>query len=108
MKYNYLEVVKEDIKEYIEENNINLEEVNEGDLLDELFVEDSITGNASGSYTMSTYKAEECLAHNLELLAGASEEFGQAPDLTNPETCDVLIRCYILPRALEEVIKEMM
>ena len=28
MKYNYLEAVKEDIKEYINENNINLEEIN--------------------------------------------------------------------------------
>ena len=108
MKYNYLEAVKEDIKEYIKENNINLEEINKEDLLDTLYVEDSITGNASGSYTFNTYEAEENLCHNLGLLKEACEMLGAEVDLNNPEACDVIIRCYVLPQALDEVIKEMM
>lgn len=107
MKYNYLETVKEDIKEYIKENNTNLEEINKEDLLDTLYLEDSITGNASGSYTMNTYKAEENLSHNLGLLKEACEMLGAEIELDNPEACDVIIRCYVLPQALEEVIKEM-
>lgn len=108
MKYNYLKEIKNDIMEYIKENNINLEEINEEDLLDTLYLEDSITGNASGSYTMSTWQAEENLAHNLELLKEACEMLGTEAELDNPEACDVMIRCYVLPRALDEVIKEMM
>lgn len=108
MKYNYLEAVKEDIKEYIKENNINLEEINKDDLLDTLYLEDSITGNMSGSYTFNTYEAEENLSHNLELLKEACEMLGTEVDLDNPEACDVIIRCYVLPQALDEVVKEMM
>lgn len=56
--YDYLENVKEDVRNYIEENKIvvtssNREEV-EQELNDTLFVNDSVTGNASGSYTFST------------------------------------------------------
>lgn len=63
--YDYLENVKEDVRNYIEENKIvvtssNREEV-EQELNDTLFVNDSVTGNASGSYTFSTWQAEENL-----------------------------------------------
>lgn len=107
MKYNYLEEVKADIKNYIleeKESNIN---VDKDTLLDTLYMEDSITGNASGSYTFNTYEAEENLCHNLGLLKEACEMLGTEVDLDNPEACDVIIRCYVLPQALDEVIKEM-
>ena len=107
MKYNYLEAVKEDIKNYIleeKESNIN---VDKDTLLDTLYLEDSITGNASGSYTFNTYEAEENLCHNLGLLKEACEMLGTEIELDNPEACDVIIRCYVLPQALDEVIKEM-
>lgn len=78
--YDYLENVKEDVRNYIEENKIvvtssNREEV-EQELNDTLFVNDSVTGNASGSYTFSTWQAEENLCHNFELLTEALTEFG--------------------------------
>lgn len=107
MKYNYLEEVKADIKNYIleeKESNIN---VDKDTLLDTLYLEDSITGNASGSYTFNTYEAEENLCHNLGLLKEACEMLGTEVDLDNPEACDVIIRCYVLPQALDEVLKEM-
>lgn len=71
-KYNYLEAVKEDVKNYIDsEINFtdfdNLEELEEK-LNDELWTEDSVTGNASGSYYCNSYKAEESIAHNWDLL----------------------------------------
>lgn len=61
MKYNYLQAVKEDVKNYIEENEIkvnssNREEV-EQTLNDDLWAEDSVTGNGSGSYTFNRAEA---------------------------------------------------
>lgn len=110
--YDYLENVKEDVRNYIEENKIvvtssNREEV-EQELNDTLFVNDSVTGNASGSYTFSTWQAEENLYHNFELLTDALEELGY--DLSylkkGAESCDVIIRCYLLGQAISEVLNE--
>lgn len=110
--YNYLENVKEDVRNYIEENKIvvtssNREEV-EQELNNTLFVNDGVTGNASGSYTFSTWKAEENLCHNFELLTEALTYFGC--DLSyleeGAEACDVTIRCYLLGQAISEVLGE--
>lgn len=110
--YDYLENVKEDVRNYIEENKIvvtssNREEV-EQELNDTLFVNDSVTGNASGSYTFSAWQAEENLCHNFELLMEALTEFGC--DLSylekGAEACDVTIRCYLLGQAISEVLGE--
>ena len=112
-KYDYLSAVESDVREYIE-NNVNfhdysdLDEMKE-DLNEKLFVEDSVTGNASGSYTFNTWKAEEYLCHNLDLLAEANEEFGGSSDMLSygAEACDVPIRCYLLSQAIENVAPDM-
>ena len=112
-KYDYLSAVESDVREYIE-NNVNfhdysdLDEMKE-DLNEKLFVEDSVTGNASGSYTFNTWKAEEYLCHNLDLLAEANEEFGGSSDILSDgaEMCDVTIRCYLLGQAIENVAPDM-
>ena len=109
--YNYLENVKKDVRSYIEEN-INLKDYTQEELEeklnDDLFVEDSVTGNASGSYTFNTYEAEENLCHNMDLLQEALEEFGCGIDYLEKgaEACDVTIRCYLLGRAIAEVLEE--
>ena len=112
-KYNYFEAVKEDVKQYIEDHEVtvtadNREELQES-LYDEMFISDSVTGNASGSYTFNTWQAEENLCHNLDLLAEACEEFGSDMDLlkSGAESCDVTIRCYLLSSALSEVLDEL-
>jgi hypothetical protein len=113
MKYNYLEAVKEDVKNYIEENEIkvyssNREEI-EQTLNDDLFIEDSVTGNASGSYTFNRWQAEENLCHNWELLAEAMEAFGYSDKNVieeGAEWADVTIRCYLLAQAIAEVLDE--
>ena len=112
-KYDYLSAVESDVREYIE-NNVNfhdysdLDEMKE-DLNEKLFVEDSVTGNASGSYTFNTWMAEEYLCHNLDLLAEANEEFGGSSDILSDgaEMCDVTIRCYLLGQAIENVAPDM-
>ena len=111
--YNYLENIKEDVKEYID-NEINLKDFSDREELEEklndtLWTEDSVTGNASGSYYCNSWKAEEALAHNWDLLAEAMKEFGCEVDLLEKgaEWADVTIRCYLLGQAISEVLDEM-
>lgn len=113
--YNYLEVVTEDVRNYIEENIDRADWIDdrnglEEKLNDDLFVEDSVTGNASGSYTFNTCQAEENLCHNMGLLEEACTELGS--DIgkiikDGAETCDVTIRCYLLSRAIADVLDEL-
>ena len=117
MKYDYLENMKEDVKNYIEENKENesynwdnLEEAKRL-LYDDLWIDDSVTGNGSGSYYCNSYKAREALQGNEDLLVEALEEFGNDAEsykrsLTDPEFADVCIRCYLLHQAIDEVLKE--
>ena len=115
--YNYFEAVKEDVKNYVE-NEIDIEKaVSEAgdidslkdDLYNDLFCNDSVTGNASGSYTFNTWQAEENLCHNMDLLKEALEEFGCGIEYLEKgaEACDVTIRCYLLSSAISEVIDEL-
>lgn len=113
--YNYLEAVTEDVREYINEEIILADWMNdrqglEAFLNDELWVTDSVTGNVSGSYTFNTWQAEENLCHNMDLLAEACEEFGDDTSSIiskGAETCDVTIRCYLLSQAIAKVLDEM-
>lgn len=112
-KYNYYEAVCNDIRDYINENDIRVTSDNKDDLYqqlnDDLFVSDCVTGNASGSYTFSTWQAEENLRHNLDLLAEACDEFGGSVDVlkNGAEACDVTIRCYLLSQCLTDVLDEL-
>ena len=113
-RYNYLEQVTADAKQAILEN---LEYWNFGtrdELLqianDELWMDDSVTGNASGSYYCNAWKAEEALCHNLDLLEEVLEESGDResnPIEKGAEWCDVTIRCYMLAQAIDEAIDEL-
>lgn len=110
--YNYLEVIKEDVKSYID-NEVTLSDYDDKDELsqyleDNLWTEDSVTGNASGSYTFSRYDAEENLCHNWDILEEIAEDWGKdSLDFSNPEALDITIRCYFLNDAISEVLDEM-
>ena len=112
--YNYLENVTTDAKQAILENlgywsfsdREDLEEIAN----DILWADDSVTGNGSGSYTFSAWKAEENLCHNMDELEEACNEFGQ--DIgeavkQGAEYCDVTIRCYLLGQAISAAIDEL-
>ena len=113
-RYDYREAVKDDVRDYIK-YDIDLTDYSdreelEQDLNENLFCNDSVTGNASGSYTFNAWKAEEYLCHNLDLLGEALEEFGcDGSYITEhgSEACDVTIRCYLLPSAISEVLDEL-
>lgn len=104
--YDYREAVCEDIRAYIKENGFESEE----QLNDDLWCEDSVTGNASGSYTFSTWQAEENLCHNWDLLEDAMREFGCDVDIAEKgaEWCDVTIRCYLLGECISKVVSELL
>lgn len=112
-RYNYLEAVTADVLDYINENNItvtadNREEIEE-QLRDDLWACDSVTGNASGSYTFNAWQAEENICHNQDLFAEACDEFGSdAAELLRKgaEACDVTIRCYLLAQAIAAALDE--
>lgn len=113
--YDYRKEVKNDILECIEDNytteeiisNLSNREEWQEQLNDELWTADSVTGNGSGSYFFSRYKAEVALCHNLCLLAEALEEFGYTiADLLKrgAEWADVTIRCYLLYECLSDAL----
>lgn len=116
--YNYLEAMKKDITEYIN-NEINLTDYADRDELesslnDDLFTEDSVTGNASGSYTFSRAQAHEYVTDNIDLLKDVCEEFGTDAASVGEwflsddwEKMDVTIRCYLLGQAIGEALDDM-
>lgn len=113
-KYNYLEQVTTDAKAAILENveywNFDDREELEEVAHDELWADDNVTGNGSSSYFCNTWKAEEALCHNWDLLAEACEEFGQDIGWVfkrGAEFCDVTIRCYLLGQAIAAALDEL-
>ncbi len=113
-RYNYLEAMKDDIKEYIQcENFLDEWKGNraalEEKLYSDLWDDDSVTGNGSGSYTFNTWQAEEYICHNLDLLAEALQESGHMVDILEKgaEWCDVVIRCYLLGQAITESLDKL-
>ena len=112
-RYDYLEAVTSDAKDAIMErmgewdfaDRDELEEIAN----DELWTDDSVTGNASGSYYCNTWEAEEALCHNWDLLEEAIDELGGNADILRQgaEACDVTIRCYLLGHAISAALDEL-
>ena len=118
--YNYLEAMIEDVKEYLKNeaeydrddlfyNRNDLEER----LYDDLWINDSVTGNASGSYFCNTYRSKECVLDNMDLLSEMCENFGVDAKTIGEkfledewEWMDVSIRCYLLGKAISEALDE--
>lgn len=116
-KYDYKEAMISDIIDWLHENHWE-EIIQCGDFTDEdletvydiLWTEDSVTGNASGSYWLSIWKAEEALCHNIEYYVEACEAFGMdatSYDLLShsAERMDVTIRCYLLGECLDKAVE---
>lgn len=121
-KYNYQKAILEDVLEYISENYTQeelLEKLEDKDaffeeLNDKMWVCDSVTGNASGSYTFNRWVAKEYVESNFDILREAIEEFCVEPQTFMErfldeewENFDVLIRCYLLSAAISEALSEL-
>lgn len=113
MMYNYYDAVQEDVNAWIDDN-INFEDFADLEELGEylnntLWIDDGVTGNASGSYFCNSWHAEECIAHNWDLLAQALGAFGDnGADVLEKgaEWCDVTIRCYVLADCIAETLEK--
>ena len=117
--YNYMEAMKQDIKTYLEDefeyrySDLDRDEL-EQKLNDDLFICDSVTGNASGSYTFCRATAKEYVIDNMEICKEAIDEFFiDANTVADKflsedwEYFDVTIRCYLLESAIAEALEEM-
>ena len=113
-RYDYLAALETDIKNGIEWNEYNPHEFDsrnecESAWNDAMMFDDSITGNASGSYYCNTWKAEEAICHNWDIITECWEEYGYDGMKINnfsPESMDVCIRCYLLGTAISNVLDE--
>lgn len=117
-EYNYYEAVKEDALEAIR-NNYDLtdysdrEEAEEA-LNDDLWTDDSVTGNGSGSYTFNSLEARDYVLADPDTVKEALREFCvSAEEVGNKfldeewEYLDVTARCYVLGQAIAEALDEM-
>lgn len=122
--YNYLEAVIADVKEYIEynmdlEHDIITGQFEDRDEIEEylnetLWTDDSVTGNASGSYTFNREEAKNYVLADIDTVREALQEFGtDAGTIAEKfldedwEYFDVTARCYILGQAIAEVLDEL-
>ena len=78
------------------------------DLNDDLWTDDSVSGNASGSYYCNAWRAEDAIAHNWDIIADMVDEFDAADILRKgPEAIDVSIRCYLLGQAIDAALDQL-
>ena len=121
MMYNYSEAIKDDLRTYLDNDfdwsRITEDELDADDLKEllneELWTEDSITGNGSGSYTFNRYTAKEYVMDNEEVLGEMIIDYGLTAEdvgyhfINNDwEYFDVSIRCYLLGSCIDEVVDE--
>ena len=119
-KYNYLEAVTADAKQAILEN-LKYWEFSDRDELenkanDDLWIDDSVTGNGSGSYTFNREAAKEYVTRSddgMDTLRDAVCDFDCEHEAfsafleENWEYLDVTIRCYLLSQAISAAIDEL-
>lgn len=113
--FNYTEAVTADVIDFIRnevdaasyENREALSEF----LNDELWCCDSVTGNASGSYTFNRCKAKEFIFADPDTVSEALREFCvDAETIAEKflsqdwEYFDVTARCYVLGQAIEAAL----
>ena len=114
-KYDYQKAMYDDIMDYITENNLTAEYPDPEELYEylkkELWIEDSVTGNGSGSYTFDRAEARECVLSDPETLCDALEGFCVSADTIvekflaeDWEYFDVTIRCWYLDSVISDVI----
>ena len=118
--YSYRASVESDVREWMEENVEEWENVNLGELScflsDRLFCEDSVTGNASGSYTMSRYiarcnvlgdeESDDIISEIVDDGILDTQTLGDWYASQNWEAIDVVIRCHLLYEIISGIVSE--
>ncbi len=105
-------VAAENFAGYLESDSNSVIDSDLEDALDEfyedLFIDDSVTGNGSGSYWFNSKKAEESLGEFVwdEDIIWLLEEMGYTVEEVvkqGPEAADVIIRCAMLGHVYGDV-----
>lgn len=116
--YDYYEAVKEDVLTYVKENvdieniDYDFDELRER-LNEELFTEDRVTGNASGTYTFCMAEAQEYVEKNKDLIREMCNDFCNQQQIMeywfndDYEAIDVCLRRYVLGTAISQAINEL-
>ena len=111
---DYIDETKENAKDYIQFEWQYLKDKEASEIFDILFLEDSVTGNGSGSYTFSTYQAEQNIAELLfddDFIDELEGNFGgNLGDLIKrgAEAVDVTARCLALYYVdIDEILEEL-
>lgn len=115
-KYNYIEVVKENVRSYIRDNMKVLEYISRKEK------EETICNGVLTEYMnpllaqknkkfadIENWIAEEHLCHNFDLLFEAVNMFGLDFEKTltgQPAYADGIVRCFVVERAVSEVLDE--
>ena len=121
MEYNYRESIKSDVREWMAINESDLEGLDRQTcfevVYDSCWESDSVTGNASGSYTMSRWQArqnffldsdsDDYLAEMLEDEFITSADLAEKISESNWEWLDVSIRCWLLNQVVTEIMDEL-
>lgn len=117
--YDYLEQVTADVRDYVEQEIDLTEWAGDRDglaekLNDDLWTRDSVTGNASGSYTFNRVQAQIYVLDGMDELQEAVNEFGIDSETivekflkSDWEYFDVTIRCYLLGQAIAAVLDDL-
>lgn len=115
--YNYYEEVLQSVEDAVNDGYspemlepVDLEDFAKK-LNDAFWVDDSVTGNASGSFFCNSYEAEKALIGNWGLAAEALDEYGYTDAGVNAlkkgaEWVDVTVRCYLLNSCINDYIEQ--
>lgn len=98
-----------DLDEFVDEDGFVFTDELVEHLNEECWIADSVTGNASGSYTFNAYKAEENILGAWSLLQEVWAEWGieDNPFEKSAEYWDVTIRCYLLYEAIQYCLSDL-
>ena len=109
--YDYKEAMKKDVLNWIEENG----EFDYDVIYDSCWVNDSVTGNASGSYTFNRLQARDYIIEGdgedyfVDMVQEgflSYEEIGKRICSGDWEYLDVSIRCYLLGEVISEALED--
>lgn len=113
---NFIDEVRNDLKRFIQDrwSESEIKDIDRDEVYDEAFIEDSVTGNGSGSYFFNAWKAKESIFNmDEDLLKETISEFDidMSEHWGDWEYLDVSVRCYALGQIdidelLDEIRKE--
>ncbi|WP_438768968.1 hypothetical protein ACSX1G_04865 [Limosilactobacillus reuteri] len=109
--YNYKSEMIDELESMLKDSDIEFDGKNRGEAFEELqdlAFDRDLTGNRTGSYWCNELKSERALLGNFDLVQDALDDFGMesisSPELVSGEHLDVLVREYLLPAVIDDVL----